>query len=783
MNRAICIAVLFVLPVLLLAQDRNAAPQGAAQSFPGPDFVLRDKGGGRTVFGPMESDGKGGTKGSLAVYGEDLSLLQVGSLSFSGDGRILAVGSTSGRVDLWDVDNREKLLSLQGGATVALSPDGRLLAMDGNGIQLCDVATRTLERRIPWLAATSKPGVQNTITKLTFNPAGTLLLVTADAQDDSVYDVASGKLLATLPGTKHAQFSRDGSLLIGGNDKHVIVWSTKDWSKVRDLPNGPDYLTAIAAFPEKDLVAVGRPKVVRLIRLSSGEEIAQLGSGNTNFAAFSQNGTLIFTSASSGFAIWDTSGKEYCSSAHIGNGTIALSSNDRWLAAPPEDRGTNVAIWNLQSALDVCGVPLAAEARASAASTLPAGATASVPTPRLPPGLRGAGGEVVQKVRAMKPEEFAAVQRNATSGDAEAQTMVCIAYRLGRFVPQDDAQALSWCEKAAEQNNLLAEQDVGLQYAAGIGVKADAARGIEWLKKAAAQGSSLAVANLGTIYANGAGVPQDYAEAMEWYRMGADRGDPCSETDIGIMYLNGEGVKSDPAEALRLFRKSADKGCAYADFPLGMIYQQGLGVTQDTKESLNWFTKGAELGDARAQTELGWINAQGVGVKPDYAAAVRWYRLAAQQGDPRGAYGLGVRYLTGQGVDVDYSEAEKWLLAAAGGGHGDAAYNLGLLYLHRLPDQTGAPDAEKAAKYFRMAADQGISDGQCYLGMLYSEGTGLPKDAVLAYQWMLLASQTGAEQCRQPLKTLETQMKPDQLEEAKRRAAAWKPQPHPGFAY
>ncbi|MBZ5672532.1 MAG: sel1 repeat family protein, partial [Acidobacteriia bacterium] len=163
--------------------------------------------------------------------------------------------------------------------------------------------------------------------------------------------------------------------------------------------------------------------------------------------------------------------------------------------------------------------------------------------------------------------------------------------------------------------------------------------------------------------------------------------------------------------------------------------------------------------------------------------AVKWYRLAAEQGEPRGAYGLGVRYITGQGVGRDYSEAEKWLRVAAEGGHGDAAYNLGLLYLRHLPGQTGSPDETQATKYFRMAADQGIGDGQCYLGKMYAEGTGLPKDLVSAYLWMHLASQNGAEQCSLGLKALETEMKPDQVNEAKRRAAAWKPQPHPSFNY
>ena len=65
----------------------------------------------------------------------------------------------------------------------------------------------------------------------------------------------------------------------------------------------------------------------------------------------------------------------------------------------------------------------------------------------------------------------------------------------------------------------------------------------------------------------------------------------------------------------------------------------------------------------------------------------------------------------------------------------------------------------------------------------YADSRGLKKDDVSAYEWMLLASQHGVEQCLQELKKLETEMTPDQVDEAKRRAAAWRPQPHPGFNY
>jgi WD40 repeat protein len=339
--------VLLLLSSIVLAAQSGALPQQEApKSFPDSDFTLSDRSvkpeKGKVVLGP---------NGTVSVYGGS-SQIQVSSLSFSGDGKLLAVGSTPNRVDIWDVEKRIKLRSLQTGDTVALTLDGRLLATDGNGIELWDVSSGKLQKRIP----RTLKRAENVINNFVFSPAGTLLDVTANGDDDTVYDVSSGKLLATLADTTHAQFSSDGSLLIGGNYKHIVVWNTKDWSKVRDLPNGPDYVTAIAVSSEKDLVVIGGPKVARLLRLSTGDELAKVGTGYTNFAAFGQDGALLYMYPSSGFGIWDNSGKQYCMKAHLGNGTIALSANNRWLASAPVGGLTSVTVWDVQSALRACGI-------------------------------------------------------------------------------------------------------------------------------------------------------------------------------------------------------------------------------------------------------------------------------------------------------------------------------------------------------------------------------------------------------------------------------------------
>lgn len=329
-----------------MAQDTSAAsPQ---KTFPKPDFSLHDSDKKeektRTVLGPMTTDKHGRTTGSFAVYGG--LPIQVSSLSFSSDGKLLAVGSTPSHVEIWDIENRKKLRSFDYGATVALSPDGHTFATNGRDVRVWDVSSGKLLKTIPWSGGT--------ILRLAFDNTGTRLLVSANGDQDVVFDIIAGQRIAILTNTQKAQFSRDGALVIGGNAKHLIVWSTKDWSELQDVPNGPDYVTAFAVRPEKDLVVIGGSKSARLVRLSSGEEVGKVGEGYTNFTAFDQSGSMVLTYTSSGFAIWDTTGRRLCGASDIGNGTMALSANDRWLASAPTGKATDVMIWDFQTLSRAC---------------------------------------------------------------------------------------------------------------------------------------------------------------------------------------------------------------------------------------------------------------------------------------------------------------------------------------------------------------------------------------------------------------------------------------------
>jgi hypothetical protein len=61
-------------------------------------------------------------------------------------------------------------------------------------------------------------------------------------------------------------------------------------------------------------------------------------------------------------------------------------------------------------------------------------------------------------------------------------------------------------------------------YQAGMGVPRDNAEAVNWYSKAAEQGNANAQYNLGLMYNSGEGIPQNDAEAVNWWRKAAEQG-------------------------------------------------------------------------------------------------------------------------------------------------------------------------------------------------------------------------------------------------------------------
>ncbi len=84
-------------------------------------------------------------------------------------------------------------------------------------------------------------------------------------------------------------------------------------------------------------------------------------------------------------------------------------------------------------------------------------------------------------------------------------------------------------------------------------------------------------------------------------------------------------------------------------------------------------------------------------------------------------------------------------------------------------------DYDTALKEFRPLAEQGDPLAQSYLGGMYAEGEGLPKDYVLAHMWATLAAAQGNGNAVKGRDLLEELMTPAQIMEAQRLAREWTP--------
>ena len=154
----------------------------------------------------------------------------------------------------------------------------------------------------------------------------------------------------------------------------------------------------------------------------------------------------------------------------------------------------------------------------------------------------------------------------------------------------------------ADFNDTLTKAEHGdarAQYTLGVFYKKarDDAEAVKWYRKAADQGYAPAQCQLGFIYDKGRREQGNNSEAVKWYRKAADQGYSQAQNNLGILYQHGrEGAVQDYSEAAKWYRRAAELGHKGGMYNLGVLYENGWGVVQDYSQALAWYTKAAELG-------------------------------------------------------------------------------------------------------------------------------------------------------------------------------------------
>jgi TPR repeat protein len=197
-------------------------------------------------------------------------------------------------------------------------------------------------------------------------------------------------------------------------------------------------------------------------------------------------------------------------------------------------------------------------------------------------------------------------------------------------------------------------------------------------------------------------------------------------------------VRQDVEAALAAARARAVAGDVVAQFSLGSVLYYG---SNETAQAVEWFRKAAAQDYAAAEFQMGQLYDFGFGVGQSDKDALAWYRKAAEHGNAAAQRTMGDFYRKGRAVAADAAEAARWYLLAADGDDIRAQYQLGDAYL---------------------------------------TGNGVARDYVSAYVWFALAAgQAPLEDNRKQLIELRNiaaaRLTPENVVEAARRVAAWRP--------
>lgn len=355
----------------------------------------------------------------------------------------------------------------------------------------------------------------------------------------------------------------------------------------------------------------------------------------------------------------------------------------------------------------------------------------------------------------------------ATAGNPFALRTTGIAYREGRGVPRDEAEAEARFRRAvdgfrARPNDVRAWTGLALCLVEGRGVERSFEEAVRLLRKATDAGSVEAKTGLAWRYYFGEGVEKNVDEAKRLFREAAVAG--ASDAAFASAELsaldergaNGRDAEGKRAETTRMFRRAANLGSVEGAERLAKRLFRGVGGERDVEEAIFWFRRAAESGSVEAAKRLA------LDCEIDGEERVAWLNEAIETNeDPEALCELGTRWSTG--VDVPWSseaEATRLLNRAVELKWGPAMRRLAEIIFEDYDDEekterfldfdalwnadAEASDVDAAIAWLERAVAWGDGEAANRLGLIYQYGNyGVEADATVSARWFEIGGEFG----------------------------------------
>jgi len=321
-------------------------------------------------------------------------------------------------------------------------------------------------------------------------------------------------------------------------------------------------------------------------------------------------------------------------------------------------------------------------------------------------------------------------------------------YLSGTDFEQNFELALFHFRKAAIENHIEAQCNLGLMHSRGLGCDLNLIRAYKWLHLAMEGGSKKAIVLMDDIAIKCGSLMKSesylqvkhFKENLKLYQSASYKNNSVSQYALGKRYYDGLGVDVDYVEAARYHLLAANQGNMDAQFHLGLQHEQGHGVTKSLSESLQWFIASADNGHPEAQYRSGSIF--GNHTLPTYEPdkAVHYFHLASEnkhrlaQLELGQIYKYGTKQKTVSKQKTKFAEVDKKIKYGFASKYDDVASEL-------VPPKNDR--LEKAKLFFELAAKQGIAEAQCQLGIMFSHGEGTAQNYEEAVHYFRLACAQG----------------------------------------